>query len=217
MSSSPRTLRPHARGAPPLCMGAHGWRAWSVLSMSRFMSSYVIDPFLMAFPASEKGASPALAPLVAIVYSRALTSSACRRHETRSAHPYPYPGARVAPGDAVREVWRLRLYWHGGDGGDGDGRGDGGGGGGGGSCGRVRGGVEGGSGGEGTRAGMARRRPSLVWPYGDAMERIAVARHRLVPRTFAIMRPVTTSPSCAAAGGGSENNAMGRHRGLRRC
>ena len=63
---------------------------------------------------------------------------------------------------------------------------------------------------------MAQRRPSLVWPYGDAMERMAVARHRLVPCTFAIMRPVTTSPSCDAAGG-SENNAMGRHRGLRRC
>ena len=64
MPSSPRTLSP-MRERPHPYVWAHGWRAWSVLSMSRFMSSSVIDPFLFHFP------SP-----FAIVNSRALTSSA---------------------------------------------------------------------------------------------------------------------------------------------
>ena len=56
---SPMRERPHPY------VWARGWRAWSVLSMSRFRSSSVIDPFLFHFP------SP-----FAIVNSRALTSSA---------------------------------------------------------------------------------------------------------------------------------------------
>ena len=66
MPSSPRSLSP-MRERPHPYVWAHGWRAWSVLSMSRFMSSSVIDPFLFHFP------SP-----FAIVNSRALTSPALR-------------------------------------------------------------------------------------------------------------------------------------------
>ena len=79
LPSSPRRLWPYARETAPLCIRGCSpcWRAWSVPSMSRFISSSVIEPLLTRFPASEKGVSSPLVPLFAIVNSLALTSSAC--------------------------------------------------------------------------------------------------------------------------------------------
>ncbi len=79
LPSSPHRLQPYARETAPLCIGGCSscWRAWSVPSMSRFISSSVIEPLLTRFPASEKGVSSPLVPLFAIVNSLALTSSAC--------------------------------------------------------------------------------------------------------------------------------------------
>lgn len=62
----------------------------------------------------------------------------------------------------------------------------------------------------------------MVWPYGGAIEKRAVARHRLLPCTFAIMMPVTTFPSCHPHGVIAEGpihtqgSEVGR-RGLRQC